>query len=139
MIKDTWGRLGRTWQLATGIATGAATLIGGFFAIVGFLGAVDGWVVTEAEAAEQLQQQLQVFEEYRKGLEDERITREMEDLQIDIERLSLKIRYLNNLDDPDSDDELELESMIEYRADLKDRLRRLRCIDSGRTPDECSV
>ena len=139
MIRSTWNNLGKTWQWLTGVATGVATLIAAYFAVVGFMGAVDGWVVTEAEAAEQLEQQLEVFEEYRKGLADERTTREMNDLQIDIERLNLQIRYLNNLEDPDSDDELELDSLIEYRADLKKRLRYLRCISSGRPSDECSV
>ena len=109
IIRSTWNNLGKTWQWLTGVATGVATLIAAYFAVVGFMGAVDGWVVTEAEAAEQLEQQLEVFEEYRKGLADERTTREMNDLQIDIERLNLQIRYLNNLDEPDPDDELELD------------------------------
>lgn len=139
MIRSTWNNLGKTWQWLTGVATGVATLIAAYFAVVGFMGAVDGWVVTEAEAAEQLEQQLEVFEEYRKGLADERTTREMNDLQIDIERLNLQIRYLNNLSDPDADDLLEKDSLIDYRATLQKRLRYLRCIVSGRPSDECSV
>ena len=139
MIRDTWAGLGKTWQWVTGVATGTASLIAAYFAMVGFMGAVDGWVVTEAEAAEQMQQQIEVFEEYRKGLADERTTREMNDLQIDIGRLDLQIRYLNNLASPSADEVLEKTSLIEYRATLQKRLRYLRCIVSGRPSDECSV
>lgn len=139
MIRDTWDKIGAVGQWATGIASGVATLIAAYFAVTGFLDAADGWVVTEAEAAEQLQQQLEVFEEYRKGLEDERTNREIADLQIDIERINLQIRYLNNIEDPDADEELELETLREWRDEMRKRLRYLRCVESGRPVDECSV
>jgi hypothetical protein len=138
MITDTWERIGKAGQWATGIASGVATLIAAYFAVTGFLDAADVWVVTEAEAAEQLQKQIEVFEEYRQGLEDERTNREIADLQIDIERINLQIRYLNNIEDKDADEELELETLREWRDDMRERLRYLKCVDSGRSPDECS-
>jgi hypothetical protein len=139
MIRETWDKLGKVGQWATGVASGVATLIAAYFAVAGFTETMDGWVVTEAEASEQLQQQLEIFEEYRQTLENERTNREIADLQIDIERINLQIRYLNNLDDRDEDDDLELETLREWRDEMRKRLRYLRCIESGRPVDECSV
>jgi hypothetical protein len=139
MLRDKWSSLGKVGQWVTGIASSVATLIAAYFAVAGFTETMDGWVVTEAEAAEQLQQQLEVFEEYRKGLEDERTNREIADLQIDIERINLQIRYLNNIEDPDADEELELETLREWRDEMRKRLRYLRCVESGRPVDECNV
>lgn len=139
MIREMWEKLGKVGQWATGVASGVATLIAAYFAVTGFLEAMDGWVVTEAEAAEQLEKQLEVFEEYRQGLADERTNREIADLQIDIERISLQIRYLNNIEDRTADEELELDTLQEWRAEMRKRLRYLRCIESGRPVDECSV
>ncbi len=136
---EAWDKLGKVGQWMTGIASGVATLIAAYFAVAGFSDTMDGWVVTEAEAAEQLEQQIEIFEEYRKGLSDERTTREMNDLMIDIERIELELRYFNNLDNLSADDELEVEFLVEYRSTLTKRLRYLRCLNSGRPADECSV
>jgi len=138
-VKQHWGSLSETWKWLTSVSTGAAAIIAAYFAIAGMWEAVDEWVVTEAEASETQEAQLQVLKEYGEDLVDERRHREIADAEIDLSRLNLQIRYLNNLSERNADQDLELEVLIEYRADLQKRLRYLRCIESGNPVEECSV
>lgn len=139
MIRQAWDKLGKLGQWATGIASGVATLVAAYFAVSGFVDHMDTWIVTEAEAAEQLQQQLKVLEEYRQDLAYTRTQHQIDSIRIDLDRVNLQIRYLNNIEDRDADEELELQTLIEYRADLQKQLKTLRCIAAGNDPDECSV
>ncbi len=138
-VGQHWGGLSATWKWLTSVSTGAAAIIAAYFALAGMWDAVDTWVVTEAEASETQEAQLQVLKEYGEDLADERRHREIADAELDESRLNLQIRYLNNLSQRNADQELELEVLIEYRSDLRKRLRYLRCVESGKPVEECSV
>lgn len=134
-----WGGLSATWKWLTSVSTGAAAIVAAYFALAGMWNAVDAWVVTEAEAAETQEAQLEILKEYGEDLANERRQREINDTVLELQRITFQITYLNNLENQNPDQKLQLETIREMQTILRVRIRYLRCLDDGRPPDECSV
>jgi hypothetical protein len=137
-LTEQWGSLGKAGKWAATVSTGIASVIGAYFALMGAADVIDTWVITEAEAGAINKQQVEIFDQYGKDLADERMMREIGDIQIDLDRLSLTIRYLNNLQNRTPDQTLEMNTLIRVRDNQRKRLKYLRCINDGRSPDVCS-
>lgn len=137
--KEHWGGLSKTWKWLTSVSGGAASIIAAYFALVGMWNAVDSWVVTEAEAAETQQAQLEILKEYGEDLANERRQREINDTVLELQRINFQISYLINLSSRNPDQQLQLETIREMQVGLRKRIRYLRCLDDGRPPDECAV
>ena len=101
--------------------------------------AVDTWVVTEAEAAETQQAQLEILKEYGEDLANERRQREISDTGLELQRIDFQVQYLINLSVRNPDQQLQLDTIREMQTILRKRIRYLRCLDDGRPAEECSV
>ena len=134
-----WGGLSQTWKWLTSVSTGAAAIIAAYFAMAGMWNAVDTWVVTEAEAAETQEAQLQVLKEYGEDLAAERRQREINDTVLELQRIDFQVQYLNNLSARNPDQQLQLDTIKEMQTILRKRIRYLRCLDDERPVEECSV
>ena len=107
--------------------------------MAGMWNAVDTWVVTEAEAAETQEAQLQVLKEYGEDLAAERRQREINDTVLELQRIDFQVQYLNNLSARNPDQQLQLDTIKEMQTILRKRIRYLRCLDDERPVEECSV
>jgi hypothetical protein len=134
-----WGGLSQTWKWLTSVSTGAAAIVAAYFAMAGMWNAVDEWVVTEAEAAETQEAQLEILKEYGEDLANERRQREINDTVLELQRIDFQVQYLINLSARNPDQQLQLDTIREMQTILRKRIRYLRCLDDGRPPDECSV
>ena len=138
VVSTTWADLTRVWRWVVGVSGGTASLIAAYFAVTGFIVAMDAQVVTEAEAAEQAKAQLLVLDQYALDLAAERRQREINDTVLELQRIEFQISYLNNLGARTPDQQLQLETIRMFQGRLRDRIRYLRCLDDGRSTDECA-